>query len=164
MCELRQNMVTRQWFVIAVDRARRPEEFTRPKSPRAARPHESECPFCPGNESHTPPEQFRIGSQEPWRVRVVPNRYSLFNGEGERNRKTEGLYQSMSGVGVHEVIIDTPRHDEHLAAMAPDHVADLVRTYRHRTRSAIADPRVELVLIFKNRLQNFRFPPFCGAK
>ena len=54
MPELRKDPVTDQWVIIATDRARRPGDFVREPVPsvRSTRI----CPFCPGNESKTPPE------------------------------------------------------------------------------------------------------------
>ena len=39
------------------------------------------CPFCPGNESKTPPEvlRFPANASEPWAVRVIPNKFAALN-------------------------------------------------------------------------------------
>ena len=55
MPELRRDPITGEWVIIASERAKRPSDF-------AARPQGADtddaarCPFCPGNESMTPPE------------------------------------------------------------------------------------------------------------
>ena len=56
----------------------------------------------------------------------------------------------MDGFGYHEVIIETPEHGQTLASMQEDELVDVLLTYRERYRALQADPRVKLVLIFKN--------------
>ena len=50
MMELRRNLVTDSWVLIAQDRAARPHDF----SPEPASRLVTNCPFCRGNESETP--------------------------------------------------------------------------------------------------------------
>ena len=76
MSELRQNMATREWVIIASERAKRPEEFVQPAKARIEdRPAWAErCPFCPGNEE-LDLERLRLPAEGDWTVRVVRNRY-----------------------------------------------------------------------------------------
>ena len=56
MPEIRHNIITREWVIIATDRAEHPEEFASVNVRRAAPASRVEsCPFCPGNEAKTPP-------------------------------------------------------------------------------------------------------------
>ena len=58
-----------------------------------APPAADECPFCPGNEAHTPPEiaAFRKDGSAPdgagWSVRVVPEIDPYFRVENETGAK-----------------------------------------------------------------------------
>jgi len=150
MSELRQNLVTKEWYVIATERARRPHDFARAK-PRARLPkRSSRCPFCPGNEAMTPPAVARFPDDGRWQVRVVPNKFSAFSAEGEAERHVNGLYRWASGVGVHEVIIETPRHDLAPAQMPLPQLRLITRMYHDRFTAALEDPRVQLVILFKN--------------
>ncbi len=54
MPELRQNYFTKEWVIIATERAKRPEELVSRRVPKTAPQHVENCPFCPGNESKTP--------------------------------------------------------------------------------------------------------------
>jgi len=55
MPEFRQNMVSKEWGIIATERAKRPDHFVQKKEARPSLPsHRADCPFCPGNESMTP--------------------------------------------------------------------------------------------------------------
>ena len=150
MPELRQNIITRDWVIIAKERARRPDEFaSRKRRPtRAAR--EPDCPFCPGNEHLTKREIYRVSGETGWKVRVVDNKYAALERDGERERRVNGIYRSMSAVGFHEVIIEHPRHDMTTALLSPPEVADILEAYRHRYTDISKDPRIEAIIIFKN--------------
>ena len=43
-------------------------------------------------------------------MRVVPNKFPALKIEGQLNKRGEGIYDMMNGIGAHEVIIETPRH------------------------------------------------------
>ncbi|MBI5810263.1 MAG: galactose-1-phosphate uridylyltransferase [Deltaproteobacteria bacterium] len=151
MSELRLNLVTREWVIIATERLKRPAEFRRSEDRPAILPFNGACPFCPGNEFKTAKELFRIEEGGKWKVRVVSNRYPAVAREGERKRTTDRTKRMVAGVGLHEIIIESPRHDAHTAAMDPGRVEDIIRIYRDRFTEAHRDPRVEHVIIFKNR-------------
>ena len=43
-------------------------------------------------------------------MRVVPNKFPALEIEGDLNKRGEGIYDMMRGVGAHEVIIESPQH------------------------------------------------------
>lgn len=151
MPELRLNPVTREWVIIATERAKRPMEFKtqylqRPGQP----PYLATCPFCAGNESKTPEEHLRLADASGWRIRVVANKYPAVISDGERIRKQDGIKKTVSGVGVHEVIIEHQRHNLSTALFDQKHFEDIMSVYKNRFIEAYRDPRVEHVIIFKN--------------
>lgn len=151
MSELRQNLITRDWVIMATERAVRPHQLVQQKQrsvPLAA--YDPECPFCPGNEhlSHLDVERIREGST--WKVRAVPNKFPALSSVGVRMRKADGLNRSMTGVGVHEVIVEHPRHDMTIALLSVPDVAAIITMYRKRYAAIREDPRVEAIVIFKN--------------
>jgi UDPglucose--hexose-1-phosphate uridylyltransferase len=150
MPELRLNQITRAWVIIAKERAKRPEEFKRAKEREPLPEHVEGCPFCPGNEHMTPPESCRVDGENGWKIRVVENKFPAVSSSGEKQRVIQGNMRLVSGVGQHDVIIETPRHDLSPAVLDLPHVEDLVRTYRKRFLQAYEDPRVEHVIIFRN--------------
>ena len=150
MSELRQNLATKEWYVIATERARRPEEFKHKKPPRLAKAFEPNCPFCPGNEKMTPPAEEVIKVGGAWSIRVVPNKFSVFRREGSRERRLNGIYREMEGVGIHEVIVETPLHNQVIPSMSLKQTERIVKVYRDRYISTLKDDRIELVIIFKN--------------
>ena len=72
MPELRKDPIVGRWVIIATDRAKRPVAPRAEPFPNAG----GLCPFCEGNEQHTPHEilAYRKGGTKPdepgWRVRV----------------------------------------------------------------------------------------------
>ena len=151
MPELRQNIITREWVIIAKERSKRPDEFAKGKtSPASFPPYLADCPFCYGNESMTKKETYRISGADGWKVRVVENKYPALSMEGERVRKMEGIYRSMTGVGHHEVIIEHRRHDLTPALFSMEDLTAVLTAYRQRYAEMRKDPRIEAVIIFKN--------------
>ena len=152
MPELRIDPITGRRVYIAEDRAGRPSDYattagealsaleTPPTSGSSAH-HKSNCPFCAGNEIHTPVAAATLTDADGrWRVRVVPNKYPAVQ-----------LAQSFDDAcGVHEVIIESPEHLLDVSELGPERMADLIRIYRDRLRHWAADPRLRHGLVFKN--------------
>ncbi len=150
MPEIRSNPVTGDWVIFATERARRPEEF-RQKAERAPLPSFApNCPFCPGNEAKTPVEQFRVPADGGWLVRAVPNLFAALTPDGGLERHVHGSRTFLDGVGLHEVIVESPVHNVTTALLPTDHVAQILGAYRHRLRSFYKDRRIEHVIVFKN--------------
>ncbi|HUS06162.1 MAG TPA: galactose-1-phosphate uridylyltransferase [Bryobacteraceae bacterium] len=152
MPELRKNPITGRWVIIATDRAKRPGDFTRaPADPSGGR----FCPFCPGHELKTPPEilSFRTSGQpnEPgWTLRVTPSKFPVLGIEGEMERAGEGLYDKMSAIGAHEILIESPDHMLTLADLDQKRVEDLFWAFRDRLVDLKKDTRLRYVQLFKN--------------
>jgi UDPglucose--hexose-1-phosphate uridylyltransferase len=153
MPELRKDPVVGRWVIISTERARRPSDFVvAPPAPSGS----AACVFCPGREAYTPDEVWaaRPHGTTPngpgWTLRVVPNKFPALRIEGELEPSGEGLYDRMSGVGAHEVIIETPDHQASLATLPPGHVADILAAYRDRMLDLRKDQRLEYVMVFKN--------------
>ena len=81
------------------------------------------CPFCEGHEHMTPREllaQRRNGSHPDGPAGTCascPNQFPVLRVEGTLDRQGEGLFDKMNGIGAHEVIIESPRHEDTLATM-----------------------------------------------
>ncbi|MBI1796494.1 MAG: galactose-1-phosphate uridylyltransferase [Candidatus Eisenbacteria bacterium] len=152
MPELRKDPVVGRWVIISTERSRRPTNFTAGSHTKSG----GFCPFCPGNEDKTPPEVYAIRPEggvangPGWSVRVVPNKFPALQIEGGLDRRGEGLYDRMNGVGAHEVIIESPDHDAELADLPAEHIRDVLLAYRERMLDLNGDRRLRYVLIFKN--------------
>lgn len=158
MSVLRQNPATKEWVIIAKERAKRPEDFSATKKPEVIFPeYEKACPFCPGNESQTPKEilEFRPYGTTPgspgWWIRVIPNRYAALElVDGFERFKENDFFRYMNGLGEHEVIIESPRHDLHMAIMDQKQVEEVFLAYRERYVTLSQDKRFEVIILFKN--------------
>jgi len=137
---------------MATERAKRPEEMRGKREVRAPLPHYVEtCPFCPGNEHLAPPEILRFSDPDgKWAVRVVPNKFAALTREGEPERKIERSRRTIRGVGIHDVIVETPDHALTTAQLPPEQVRIILECYRQRFRAVSDDPRVAHITIFKN--------------
>lgn len=152
MPELRKDPVTGRWVIISTDRAKRPSDFLREKVTIAGG---RICPFCPGNELKTPPEvlAYRNSGQanEPgWWLRVTPNKFPALRVEGDLDRQGEGMYDRMTGIGAHEVIIESADHFATLASMSEKNISDIFWAFRERVLDLRKDQRLRYVLLFKN--------------
>jgi UDPglucose--hexose-1-phosphate uridylyltransferase len=151
MPELRQNIASKEWVVIATERATRPEELAQPPRPTTEdRPKwEEGCPFCPGNEE-LDLEVMRIPERDPWQLRVVRNKYPALQLEGERMRIFEGVHRQISGVGYHEVLVESPLHNTCPALESAIEVSLMLEAFKIRGREIAQDQRIEQIIYFKN--------------
>jgi UDPglucose--hexose-1-phosphate uridylyltransferase len=151
MPELRKDPIVGRWVIIATDRAKRP---VAPKS--EATPEGGLCPFCSGNEVHTPHEilAYRERGTRPdetgWRVRVVPNKFPALQIEGDLNKRGDGIYDKMNGVGAHEVILECPFHETSIANLTEENIREVLWVYRDRLVDLKKDPRLVYGMVFKN--------------
>ena len=153
MSELRQDPTTREWVIVAPERAKRPQPKVR-KSTSGLPSWDASCPFCPGNESQTPDEVFRIpisSAGSAWAVRVVPNRFAALALNGDITRREEGhLFRKMDGIGAHEVIIESPPHNTPMALMAYQQVEKVLIAYQQRYNTLKKNRQFKFITIFKN--------------
>ncbi len=153
MPELRQDPTTKDWIILAAERAKRPRDFRSPTARPAQPAFDEHCPFCPGLETSTPPAvlAYPDSGAAGWGVRVVPNKFAALVPEGSTERRVaQDFFREMDGVGYHEVIIETPVHNRFISFMEPREVEAFLRAYRERYLALRADPRVKLIIIFKN--------------
>lgn len=154
MSELRLNVLTNEWVILAPVRSQRPSDLCR-AHPRPARvAHDPGCPFCPGNEQRSVETARVPDGAGGWRTRVVLNRFPALTrdapGSGAVGEEVRGLRVRADAYGAHEVFVDTPRHDDVTALMSVAELTGVLESYRARYRVMAADPRLAHVVIFKN--------------
>jgi len=155
LSELREDPTTKVWVIIAPERAKRPQQ--EPKKKRASKlpGWDESCPFCPGNESQTPEEVFRLPVSDQvsaWDVRVVPNRFAaLMPTESIARREYGNLFRKMDGFGIHEVIIETPSHNTPMALMEYEQVEKVLIAYKERYNALKKNRQLKFITIFKNQ-------------
>jgi len=162
--ELRKDYLLDRWVVIATERSRRPTDFAKKKREKAKA---GVCPLCPGNEHMTPPavlvylksgRKIRKAKDENgfrhknWVIRCVPNLYPAFTPPKQKTSKKgtakhEGL---AAAVGHHEVLVESPRHNEHPADAKIQQLTYVINAYRDRLKELASKPYVKYVSIFRN--------------
>lgn len=152
MPELRKDPVSSRWVIIASERMSRPSDFiVEPESYATGF-----CPFDEGNEDKTPPEivAYRApgtASDAPgWKVRVVAYKFPALVIEGDLNKRGDGIYDFMNGIGAHEVIIESPKHVVSLTEMDYPLIQDVFWIYKERLQDLKRDDRFTYGMIFKN--------------
>jgi len=147
--ELRHDPVQRRWVIVASERGKRPLEFKAGERDAGAG---VSCPFCQGHEEMTPPAITSLGTadSDDWKVRVVPNKFPALGVDGDLVRAAAGPYDRVSGVGAHEVVVETPRHGVELTDLPVEHIALVLRAYRERIIDLRKDLRLRYILVFKN--------------
>jgi UDPglucose--hexose-1-phosphate uridylyltransferase len=152
MPELRHDPIQKRWVIVAAERAARPMQY----HGELRFPANATCPFCEGMEHATPGEIYALGengrkpNEKGWDLRVVPNKYPALKIEGSPDRHGVGFYDAMNGIGAHEVLIETPRHMQHMADMSGEQMEKIFFAYQHRLNDLKQDPRFKYILIFKN--------------
>jgi UDPglucose--hexose-1-phosphate uridylyltransferase len=151
--EIRRDPITGRSVVI--DRApfRRRDDFDLEPARLADMP--SACPLCEGHEADAGPEilAWREGSPANapgWSVRVVANRNPMLRIEGGMEVRGQGSFETRDGLGAHEVIVETPLHDQALHVLDPDRLWRVLWAWRTRLQDLRQDSRFTSVVIFKN--------------
>ena len=151
MSEFRKDPVVDRWVIISTEKT--PINYTN----TTAEEKIEECPFCEGNESATPTEilSYRDQKTKPnekgWWIRVIPNKYPILKVEEPFMKKGEGLYDKITGVGAHEIIIETPSHLNDIFKLDDKQMEDVLSVYRDRIMDLKKDIRFEYIMIFKNK-------------
>ncbi|MBD3163905.1 galactose-1-phosphate uridylyltransferase [Candidatus Woesearchaeota archaeon] len=145
--ELRKDYVLDRWVIIATDRMKRPKQF-RKKSEKGKK---ELCFFCPGNEHLTPPEIGRISKGKSWKFRWFPNKFPAVKKEGNPEIQTHnGFFTFASAYGYHEIIAETPDHEEQLWDLPKERLTELLKIYNQRIEQLSKREAIRYVVVFKN--------------
>lgn len=159
MSELRQNLASKEWVVIAPERGKKPNDFLEKivSKPAPSSHYDESCPFCPGNEDEfSIIEQQRVTNQAgDWVIRVIDNKYKILDKFNTcpavpDSFQKEGIYQRLEGCGNHEVIIETNEHSKTIIDLTKDELKSLLNVYVDRYRALKENPNNLLTVIFKN--------------
>ena len=164
--ELRLDLVSGDWVVIATGRARRPEDFKKEKRviDRIPKKH---CPFCHIETQETPILAFSQGKKvfsrqegeekkvpkdvfKKWTTIVIPNKYPAFIPYPKLNERIEGhLYKRINAVGHHELVI-TRDHSKQIAELSIDEIKELLDVFQLRYIALKKNNFVKYISIFQN--------------
>ncbi|MDX1535220.1 MAG: DUF4931 domain-containing protein [Candidatus Spechtbacterales bacterium] len=149
--ELRQDLVTGEWIVIAQVRAKRPSDYQR--SERSVLDASlDKCPFenpqASGNAD--PILLYKKADDSDWSLQVIPNKYPAVDHSGKCGIVNKhGPYSIQDGKGFHEVIV--PRdHDKHFAVYSSEEAREIIQAYQERYKSLKEEECVKYISIFHN--------------
>lgn len=135
MPQLRQNIITGKWVVIAPERAKRPLDFVFPKSIKVV--DKTKCPFCIGSDGYKSNEKIHRASTD--NVYVIENKFPAFVDEDSAASirsfyPEDGFYRAKPSNGKHEVVV-LKDHDTPLYKL-PKHIAtEFLEVIRDRYNS-----------------------------
>lgn len=134
--DIRENYIHDRFVIVAPGRSKRPRQMEKGKPRSEPRPNK-DCVFCPQNIDKQP-HVYKLGSR-PWDVKVIPNKFPIVS------KKFEEAY------GVHEVVIETPRHGLEIADLPVAQIERVLKAYQHRTHEIGKDEKIKYIFIFKNQ-------------
>ena len=150
MSEFRKDPVSEHWVIMVAESG----SASRTIGCRARGRMPQRCPFCRGHEQDTPPEVAAYGpdggvpESAAWQVRVIPNKYPAVLLDPQGNEATDDFYESLRGIGVHEVIVETPDHVSHFSALEDASAVLVFLAYRDRLAALSATLRLAYGQIF----------------
>jgi UDPglucose--hexose-1-phosphate uridylyltransferase len=119
--ELRLDLVSGDWVVIAANRAHRPKDLT-----------DIDCPFC-GHD----------------KIVSIPNDFPAFSYADNLNERFVGPNGIMDGVGFHEVVI-YPDHNKDLNQFSIEEFKEMTDVFQARYTDLINNKFIRYVSIFHN--------------
>lgn len=157
--ELRMDLVSGDWVVIATGRAKKPGTFRKERRVKEEVP-QKDCPFCRIDSQENPilifsqgrKLSFKRGEEIPnnWTTIAIPNKYPAFLPYPELKPRLEGkLYKRINAVGFHELVI-TRDHKKHLAQFSIKQVKEVFDVYQQRYLDLMPKKFVNHISIFHN--------------
>ncbi|MDP3725266.1 MAG: HIT domain-containing protein [Nanoarchaeota archaeon] len=157
--ELRKDIVSGEWVVIAPKRAGRPTDFIKKIERHVASVRE--CPFEHPEEKESgisllvyPSDAFqstsRLNKRDRWRVQIIRNKYPAFQHERKCSPPvSRGLYEVMEGVGYHHLLV-TRDHRKNFSDLSPKEAFLVFQAFAEHYRDLARDRCVQYISFFQN--------------
>ncbi len=118
MAELRQDIVSGDWVILATGRAARPK-FLDEKRKKRVRTPKSTCPFEDLEADGNWPPIMSYPDPERWEIVLIPNKYPAVTRNTDKKVITDkGVYHARAAVGTHAILIGRD-HDKAFPDLAP---------------------------------------------
>lgn len=147
MPQLRQNIITGEWVVMAPERAKRPGDFV--NDVEEVKQSSTDCPFCVGSPSY----EGRYREHDTPLTYMIPNKFPAFVAEGEHEVRNytpaEGFYQAKPAIGGHDIVV-VKEHDLRLPDFSPSTMTELLQSLQKRYGVYRDYPEVEYVMAIYN--------------
>lgn len=149
--ELRQDIVSGDWVMIAPGRAKRDKKgpLGLIKREKRKKTPQKGCPFCDSKINPGKPILF-YPTEEDYLTRVIENKFPVLTHKKNHARfLKKGLYQIVEGIGHHELVI-TKDHNKNFAHLEKNVANDVFQTFLSRYLTFSKDPCCAYVSIFHN--------------
>ncbi|HLD26054.1 MAG TPA: hypothetical protein VJC05_03360 [Candidatus Andersenbacteria bacterium] len=149
--EVRQDLITGKWVLVAPGRAQKPSDFTAARHTVVpAAKYKADCPFCNVAEFPQEPDLLRLPDDpDQWQVHVFPNKYPALAVREEFRSWQVGPYRALEAVGYHELLA-TRWHHQIEAHLSAAEVALQLEALLLRYRQLAAKSAVNYIQIIKN--------------
>ena len=156
--ELRFDLVSKDWVIIATGRGKKPEAFKAKKRIKK-KVLKKDCPFCNIETQEAPTLAYFRGRRvvlkkgefpKKWSTIVIPNKYPALLPYLKLEKKREGkFYQTLNAVGFCELVI-TKDHQKHFPHFSTNKVKEVFDAYQERYLSLMKRRFVNYISIFHN--------------
>lgn len=148
--ELRQDLITGDWVVIATARAKRPHDFAMAGAKQKVPRFKKGCPFCELDKFPQEPDLVRLPDDPvAWQVHIFANKYPAFFPKQEFRTWKRGPYRAAEAVGYHEILA-TRWHDERDGVLTQQQMLWQLEALSMRYRQLRSTPSVNYIQIIKN--------------
>jgi len=84
-------------------------------------------------------------------LRIIPNKFpALTPSEDEIKMDTSSNFRWMDGIGNHEVLIESEKHNTTIATMDEPSIIEVIKGYQTRIDTLMKNPNIETVITFRN--------------
>ncbi|MCL5680111.1 MAG: hypothetical protein M1465_02105 [Candidatus Marsarchaeota archaeon] len=144
--EIRTDYRTGFKAIYALSRKDRPIDYFE-KSDNITDSGPEKCPFEPEKDDLNK-TFFSIG--DPWRVRVIYNKYPLFDYRSAEKIERNDILVKESNYGFSFVIIDTPKHSKKFEDSSDEELRELAQAISETERRIYDESSVDFVYLNKN--------------
>ncbi len=159
--EIRHDHFLGRHVIVASERSKRPTDFL----VQPAAETEKVCPFCSGNEETTPRADLiltkregrviisadgRGGRARDWDVRCFSNLYPALSPSPQKVVGKGSLNPLKSAYGYHEIIVESPRHHDHLGKASQEQTQLALKATLVLLQRFYDDKKIRYVGLFCN--------------
>jgi UDPglucose--hexose-1-phosphate uridylyltransferase len=148
--ERRNDYILDRTVLVTDHRSNRPSDFRQ----QSTREEERPCVFCPERVDQTPEDIGRRTDPDGnWQIRWFSNEFPAVhpNPPGATTGSDESALPGRRAVGHHEVIVETPDHDQQMVDYSNEKLTSVLSVYTERIRTRYEQKEIEAVSVFKNK-------------
>ncbi|MEK7192357.1 MAG: DUF4921 family protein [Patescibacteria group bacterium] len=146
--ELRQDLVSGDWIIIAPGRLKRPNAFI--KKTKTVKEPKKGCPFEDPQKSGNGEPILKYPDHKDWSLQIIPNRFPVLRHRDVCGvRSSHGPYAIFPGIGHHDILI-TRDHDKNFSDLSRDEARLVFQAFRDRYLGIYNDKCLSYVSMFQN--------------